>query len=698
MNRKVLLALGCLAGSTAAQFTGAANAPADSNRIEQTIIYGSRTANTLEDTLGSVGVVSLEEIRDMDLRSFREAFRTLGNVMDGDWVDSGFVIRGVNSEGLTPGGAPLASLYIDGAQQTVNGARRGARGLWDVKQVEVYRGPQSTLSGRASMAGAIYIKTNDPTFEWDGAARGILGTDELKNSALAVGGPLIDDQLAFRLAGEYEKSENGDIKYPTYEGYNHYDNFIEDEYYQVRGKLLYTPTWSADTRALLGYAHAKDSPNVRDIGGPQLGFDYDDPRGDFNLPVYAEVRDSKTDTTTLEVDHAFNTALRFTSMSSYSKNDTDRPSINEGTPGETEITRGDFVQELFTQELRMNYDEGAWRGVMGVYFADEQNDAGYTRTAFGRTDVSTSKSDSTNYALFGEASYSIVEDWRLIAGGRWDYTEQDDSTLFTRNGVVRTDDSPSFDEDVFLPKAGVAYDVDANQVIGFTVQKGFRSGGAGVQVSTGTTYQFDPEYTWNYELSYKGSLDGGRLSITSNVFYTDWKDQQVELQEDPLDFGSTVVDNAASSTSYGAEFETRYQFTPNLSGFASIGYVDTEFEDFKDASIGDLSGYPFPEAPEWNLALGGQYAFARGFYVGMDAKYLDDFQARFGTPPQEKLDSYWIANAQAGWKSEHWEISVFAENLFDETYFVYNDRDLIDDIAATLGYERRVGVSATYLF
>jgi outer membrane receptor protein involved in Fe transport len=251
---------------------------------------------------------------------------------------------------------------------------------------------------------------------------------------------------------------------------------------------------------------------------------------------------------------------------------------------------------------------------------------------------------------------------------------------------------------VFLPKLGVAHDLNENQVVGFTVQQGFRSGGAGVQVSTGTTYEYDPEYTWNYELSFKGNFAGGRLSVTSNVFYTDWQDQQVELQEDPLDFSSNLVTNAASSNSYGLELETRYQFTAALSGFASIGYVETEFEDFVDVNLGDLSGLPFPEAPEWNLAIGGQYKSASGYYIGADAKYLDNYLARFGAPPQEYLDGYWVANAQLGWQSDHWELSVFAENLFDETYLVYNDRDYVGDIAASLGYERRVGVSATYRF
>lgn len=82
----------------------------------------------------------------------------MANLNSGDWTESGFVIRGITSEGLVPGGAgaPLASLYIDGVQQTTDGTRRGARGMFDTEQLEIYRGPQSTLSGRAALAGAMY--------------------------------------------------------------------------------------------------------------------------------------------------------------------------------------------------------------------------------------------------------------------------------------------------------------------------------------------------------------------------------------------------------------------------------------------------------------------------------------------------------------------------------------------------------------
>lgn len=697
LYRPLCTAFGTLLGAILSQHT-AAQPQSEDPVLEQIIVYGSRTSNTLEDTLGSVAVISRKDIEDMDLRSFRETFRIMANVMDSDWVDGGFIIRGVNSEGLTPGGNPLASLYIDGVQQTVNGARRGSRGVWDVEQVEVYRGPQSTLSGRASLAGAVYIKTRDPQFDWDASVRGIYGTDDLTSGAITLGGPLLKDQLAFRVAAEYETSEFGDIKYPTYKQFDRYDNYVKDEYYQVRGKLLYLPANLPDTRALLSFSTAEDSPSARDIAGPVLGFEYDDRRGEVNAPVYTEPREAQNDNAALEINHVFNPAYRFTSLSTWSDSDTDRPSINEGTPGETEVTEGEQHQELFTQEFRINYDGERLSGTAGLYYADDQTVLHSKRNAYGREDISKGTRDTANYALFSEVTWTFTEDWRLIAGGRADYTDQKNTLFFSRNGEVTTDHNSSFDEFVFLPKLGLAYDLDQNQVIGFTVQEGFRTGGAGVQRSSGGQFTFDPEYTWNYELSYKGSFADGRLRLASNIFYTDWDDQQVEFQEIPQDYSSTITVNAASSKSYGFEFEGQYQLTETLSSFVSAGYVKTEFSEFVDVSLGDLSGLPFPEAPEWNLVIGGRYEHPSGFYFGVDAKYIDNYLARFGAPPQEYLDSYWTANAQAGWNSEHWEIGLFAENVFDEKYFVYNDRNDAGDIAATLGYPQRVGVAMTYNF
>lgn len=212
-----------------------------------------------------------QEIEARGLRSIRSAFRMIANVGDADFNDAGFIIRGVNSEGLTPGGAPLASFYVDGIQQTVQGARRGARGLWDVQQLEVYRGPQSTLAGRAALAGAVYVKTNDPSYQYEAAAQGLIGNLDTRGGAIMFNAPILANEVAVRFAAEYERSES-DINYPTYRRFEGYKDFIEDEYFTLRGKLLLEPGALTGTRALLSYSYSEDSPAPRDIAGPGLGF------------------------------------------------------------------------------------------------------------------------------------------------------------------------------------------------------------------------------------------------------------------------------------------------------------------------------------------------------------------------------------------------------------------------------------------
>ncbi len=658
-------------------------------------VYGARTTQTLNDVTSSVGIVSGETIEERQVDSFRDSFRMMSNVRDSDWNDAGFVIRGINSEGLTPGGAPVASLYIDGIQQTVQGARRGQRGLWDVEQVEVYRGPQSTLAGRAALAGAIYVKTKDPIYDFEGGARLLGGTDHTRGGAAMLNLPVMDDQLAVRLAAEYGRSES-DINYPTYEQFDRFDDFTEDEYFDLRGKVLIEPAAMPDLHALVTYSYSEDAPTPRDIAGPGLGFDFEEERGDFNTPNFTEVRRTAVHNTGLEIVYDISSALTLTSQTAFSKSDTDRPSINEGTPGETDVVMGDFVQNLATQELRLNYFGERLEATMGLYGAFEHQDGEFRRPDFFgfASDISNSEQDVWNVAGFGEATYEVVPSWKILAGGRVDHTHDEGSSFFSRNGATTTDFSYAIEDTVFLPKVGLIKELGPDHTLGFVVQRAFRAGGAGTQISTGEVFDFDPEYAWNYELSYKGRLLDDRLSLAGNLFYLDLTDQQVEIQTDPLDPLSSYTTNAASSRAYGFEIEAQAYVTPELSGFVSIGYVDTEFKDFESASLGDLSGLPFPEAPDWSVAGGAMYEDSSGFFVGVDAKYTGEFLARIGQAPQEDLDGYLIANAQAGYRYEGMRLTVFVENAFDEEYFLFND----NDIAATLGPRRFIGVALDLKF
>ena len=674
--------------------------------LEAITIYGARNATTLASTSSSIGIITAEQIDDSHIQSFRDGFRRLANVMDADWVDGGFIIRGVNSEGLVPGGAPLATLYVDGVQQTVRGARRGARGLFDVEQVEVYRGPQSTLSGRAAMSGAIYIKTKDPVFEREAELSGTIGTGNLYGGAFMVNTPLVDDQIAVRIAGEIQRSKN-DINYPTFTGYDGYDEFTHDLNYQIRGKVLFEPAEMPETRALLSYSFSHDDPYVRDIGGPagSMGFSFDEERGDYQIPAYIETRPTDVHNIGLEVTHDFSNELKLTSLSAFSYSDTERRSPNYGTAGEINTYHGYYKEWIGSQELRLNYEGDKWNWVGGVYLSYEDEKNFYDRTiplsaTINRNQVQHNTQKSFNAALFGEATYEFIPTWKVTVGGRLDYTEQDITQHLVRTQPlggktsVLTDYGASFDEVNFVPKIGLSKELTETQTIGVTYSQGFRTGGASYDSLNRTAYTYDPETASTYEIFYKGTFLDDRLALNSNVFFTRYSDQQVQMQLDPTDPLTRRILNAASSEAWGFEIEPSFKVTDNLETFVSLGYVHTEFKDFNDLTYGNLSGLPFPEAPEWSLGLGARYTFDNGVFVGADAKYTSSYMARLGSLPHDFLDSRWIVNMQAGYKTEGWEVNAFAQNLLDEKYFVYND----NNIAASLGERRSFGLNLKVKF
>ncbi|MEO0462959.1 MAG: TonB-dependent receptor [Pseudomonadota bacterium] len=671
------------------------------------IVTGEKTRRTLQDTQSSVAVLTAEQIQDLNVENFRDVFRVMGNVIDADWVDAGFVIRGVNSEGLTPGGDPLATLYIDGAPQTVQGARRGARGLFDTQQIEVYRGPQSTLSGRASLAGAIYVTTQDPIFEPE--VKGRIQVGELDTFQASVAGNVpLSDRIAVRLVAEYQRDES-DLNYPGYEPFVRFDDFIEDEYYQVRGKLLFEPEEVGGWRVLLAGSYAFDSPTYDDIAGPGLGSEYSERRGDLNagLPFFQENREAENINTSLRITKAVTDNIDFTSLTTAAITEVFKPSINEGTPGEQFVNTGTVDQRRMSQELRLNgsYDSGL-QWVLGLYAEVDDTEDENERSVFfggGRTDFALTENELLNYAIFGEVNVPAGL-FELIAGGRLLREERDQTQFFQRaffSGApaqIFTGEA-DFGETVFLPKAGVVYNFSPDVSLGASAQRGYRGGGAFINQVTGQPTTFDSEFTWTYEMAFRSVFAGGNARLNANIFYTDWTDQQVNFQQVPGDPTSDVIVNAGESSLYGAEVEAQFKVSARVDTFVSLGYVETNFDEFITTAFGDLSGLPFPESPNVTVSAGLNYKAPSGFFFGADGRLVDEYLARdLQNAPVDPVGNYAVFNFRVGWDFDRFRVVVFADNAFGEDYFVYRDRIGDFDCCATLGPRRLIGAEVNFNF
>ncbi|RXJ84255.1 hypothetical protein CRU87_10905, partial [Aliarcobacter trophiarum LMG 25534] len=134
--------------------------------------------------------------------------------INGVGSDLNFAIRGMKDSGVVGEGQTI-SYQVDGTYIPSSRALWGSSitSTWDLEQIEVLRGPQSTQQGQNAMAGAINVRTKDPIFEEEYKFRADYASFNEKKLATAINIPL-NENWAFRLAGEYA-SNDGDIKHIT---------------------------------------------------------------------------------------------------------------------------------------------------------------------------------------------------------------------------------------------------------------------------------------------------------------------------------------------------------------------------------------------------------------------------------------------------------------------------------------------------
>jgi outer membrane receptor protein involved in Fe transport len=253
------------------------------------------------------------------------------------------------------------------------------------------------------------------------------------------------------------------------------------------------------------------------------------------------------------------------------------------------------------------------------------------------------------------------------------------------------------DASEFLPKLGATFNLTPDRSLSLTYSEGFRSGGAGINGSSGLSYVYAPEYVDNLELAYRDAFADGRVRLAANIYTGDWSDQQVEVQLDPMDFSSTRIENAAESKIAGFEVAIDADLTNEITAFASLGRADTKFESFDANAIVDFSGLPFPQAPESTATIGLDYRHVNGIFFGIDIRFVDEYLARdYQNAPIDIVGDYTVANLRVGYRTDEWSVTLFADNVADEEYFVYQDVIGTVDCCATLGARRIVGLAGRW--
>jgi len=326
--------------------------------IDTVVITGQKIDRTIKETPTSVAVITAEDLDKQNAQNVSDVFSGMANVT-GDLMQ-GFTIRGTSAFNVSGGGnSYLATMYVDGAPLPMRVIRSGAVPVWDLAQVEVFRGPQSTLQGRNALAGAIHIRTQDPTYEWGGKAKATFGTDGQQEFAIAGGGGLIEDMLAFRVSIE-DKTYDGDIDNVTRKTKSNFEDATS-----ARAKFLFQP--NDDFTAILTLSNLESELGVQ-WATYRYGESVFKRETDFNSPVWTK---TDTDIATLEMSYAITDELSLdavitTNDSDYAYN-WDGDMTSEQLVADQKYTRNDKTN---SQELRLTYDGEDVEAVVGLYFSD----------------------------------------------------------------------------------------------------------------------------------------------------------------------------------------------------------------------------------------------------------------------------------------------------------------------------------------
>lgn len=711
---------GCIQTPEPSQTTEISNATvATGVVIEEIIVTGEKVGRSLQETATAVAVHTAEDIEDQGDSNIADILNRTGNTSSS--VEGKLSIRGISAG--TRDGSPLISVVVDGSTQDITSLQGASTQMFDVAQVEVLRGAQSTSQGRNALAGAVIINTQDPTWDWETKIQANAEQRNGKNLAIAFGGPL-SENFAFRLVGQNQSTDGYVTHTPTGN-----EAFAREESNLLRGKLLFAPSDSR-YKSMLTISH-NDT-----YGHPDYHMEKGEAGSDPEVRRTSTVNEpSFNDINTLNAAwlNEFEFNEHYTLVATTSAMDTDQLYFRDfdGTDEDGGSNPAWNDGRNWSQEVRLNIDfPGKVKGLFGLYggrfdnnFYYESNgvranvnDAGIPGGPVGEAieveiDFFTRQEKSArNAAAFAEFDIELPWDTTATLGLRYDRETLDayDETDTTRGDAYLNlggaftpiplvgeqlasvfdqirENSPGLDVrevliaggiapttngiqggrttyEALLPKVGLRHMINEEWTVFTTYVEAYRAGGVSVDTSNGETLPYDPEYTSNYEIGARGDLFDLGIQLGINLFYTEWEDQQVRVLRNQF----YVTENAASSELYGADFSLGWQATDALRLHTSLGWVHTEYLEYQDSG-NDHSGNEFVLAPPFTASIGGTYRNGRLMLSGT-LSHQDKAYVSPANNENEVAEERQLLNARIGWEEESLSVYVYGRNLLDQDY------------------------------
>ncbi len=727
----------------------AVEAQDESFALEEVVVTATRRQESEFDVAKSMSVVTARDLETRGITNFEDVKRIAAGLYleSPQGLSSASIrIRGVGSQGFSSVD-PSVGVLVDGLYQPRIGTV--FTDLLDIERIEVLRGPQGTLFGKNTTAGAILIHTRAPDLtRQDGQIQLVAGNLSDLEFRGSYSTPLIEDQLALRVSGFWAERD----------GFN--DNrFLGIDSRNIdrqggRLKLRWAPTDSLD----LTYSfETSDNEYVADQGLTRYGTLDSTRAGDLSgapleqvsialgrlLPAIGpftrevfqgeQFAEDEVDRHVLNVqwDIAGHTVR---SITGYEEVDSFLPADNDGTFLDLVQITSSPSTETFTQEFQLTNSGGeAWSYVLGFWYQDSEVDS---QTLVGDpADIAmlegrpqrpatpvTSDLGSETTAFFGDLTYDLSKQWSVGAGVR--YTSDDKSASQTI-AVFPVIDNLSQEFDEWTYQAGVEFRPSDRLMTYFSYDRGFKSGGFNRQETlcfiVGAPFclpddrlTFDSETTDSFEIGIKGSV--AQLRFSAALFHQTYKDFQVTSKFPPT---STIIQNAAEVTSEGLEVDFQWTPTDELLIDGSVAFVDTEYDRFTNAPCSlvvdrsptctqDLSGRSLDNAPDTIANLGLEYRSDFTFNPSLSMFFRGDVSYRseanlVATLAEDTVQpGYSLIDARFGLEGPdgRWTLSLWGRNLSDKEYHVIAGRPSghVDGLTQVQGLPRTYGITLDWRF
>ncbi|RLC54683.1 MAG: TonB-dependent receptor, partial [Chloroflexi bacterium] len=699
------------------------------------------------DDLKKRGVTTLE-----DFARFAPGLSTQATTPGSNTI----VFRGVSDGGgfLVD---PTAAFYLDEQPMSQTSVAPDIYPV-DLARIEALAGPQSTLFGASSQSGAVRIITNKPNLSEFETNIGVEYSSTDKGEPgykfdATVNIPIIEDKFAVRLSG-FSATDGGyidnvlGIAVDTWrdgDGVRDNANVLEDDINPIdwvgfRGHARWQI--NDDWMATLSYNHQKIEAGSYN--------DYDPNVGDLETVLFInEVSTDEFDQMSLVIEADLGFANLVSATSYYDRD------IYYQYDAQAYVSYasgwGDWydfgldaiggahepaTHDAFAQEIRLSgssdtlqwtaglfYQEANDSYVFNTYVEDYRNSLSFdTRSAYyGGLDPTDSwwesGQDSTREetAVFGELNYSVTDSIDIILGARW-YDVDIERTYYIANpstGPITVIPSVGND-DGFVPKLGLQYNVNDDVMLFALYSEGFRPGGGNRARNAQTlplTYESD--ILENSEIGLKSTWFDDRLQVNASIYQMAWDNTQVQIV-DPAQayFGQTfvwVVANLGDAEVDGFDLDVtallgehlRVGFNMNkitkseLTAITSVpdaratgavfeALVIEEGFDFVEGQV-PTGLQPVQDLPlfadrswstyiEYNLDLnwfggGNVYVRLQHSDTGESINKVDDHWLA----PKETLDGYAITDLKFGYDTADWSVQFFINNLDDERGITFKD-------------------------